>query len=331
MLDDIEYDIRLDEPTLDHYRHDWTPAPEVRLGGMWAPGVVTDGAGNDYLGLRGWSDFIPGMTHTMSPFCGFRPLQKNLYDAPPHLYAEYSNHDWYEPYTADETADRVELAFDSGRLIRDAAGLHWFDADGRWELHGETVSKIFVLHVPQQDGIEHEVYYRHELLKAHGTVSGTAVEGYLHQDYCYGPPGFTYTQLPIARVLEGMWVSWIHEHEDGEIGGGCFWQGRDGLDFRPGYLLHAGVTTAHRDVDATLTFNDDGKATALAVGIGGQTYDFEFESTSGPLHYMGRLVNSSLTERPGKSWCWIEYADGMLTPEILDLTTQRFGLVWARG
>jgi hypothetical protein len=330
VLENLDYEIRLDEPTLDHYRHDWVPGPGVRLGGMWAPGVVTDADGHDFLGLRGWSDFVYGMTHTVSPFCGFRPLQKDLYETPGHLYEEYANHDWFEPYAYRDAGGRLELAYESGHLARDADGLHWSDADGRWDLHGRTVSKVFVLHVPEQDGIDHEVWYRHELLKAHGTVSGAAVEGYLHQDYCYGPPGLTYTQLPIARLLEGMWVSWIHELADGSVGGGCFWQGRGGLDFRPGYLLHDGETTAHKDVDATVTFNADAKATALDVGVGGHTFRFDFESVAGPLHYLGRLVSSSLAEQPVKSWCWIEYADGLLTPELLDLTTGPFELVWAR-
>jgi hypothetical protein len=329
VLESIEYEIRLETPTLDHYRLDWAPSPDVQLGGMWAPGIVTDASGHDYLGLRGWSDFIRGMTHTVSPFCGFRALQKDLYEAPPHLYDEYSHHDWFEPFTYTDADGKLAISYDSGQLTRDEAGLHWSDADGRWDLHGQTVSKIFVLHVPVQDGIEREVYYRHELLQAHGTVSGTPVEGYLHQDYCYGPPGLTYTQLPIARQLEGMWVSWIHEYEDGEIGGACFWQGRDDLDFRPGYLLSDGTTSAHRDVDAALTFNHDRKPTNMRVDIGGQSFDFAFESVAGPLHYVGRLTESSSGKQAARSWCWIEYADGMLSPEILDMTTEKFKLVWA--
>lgn len=329
-LDDIRFDVRVETPTLDHYRLDWTPAPEVRLAGMWVPGVVTDDAGRDYLGLRGFSDFIYGMTHTVSPFCGFRALGRSLHDDPPHLFEEYANHDWFEPLEYTETDDRLTLAYYSGRVERDADGqCHWYDADGRWELHGTTVSKVFVVHVPEQDGIDREVYYRHELLTANGTVSGTPVEGYLHQDYAYGAPGLTYTDLPIARQLEGMWVSWIHEYDDGEIGGGCFWQGRDGLDFGPGYLLDGGETTAHDDVAAALTFDDDGKPTALHVDIAGQTFDFTLDTMAGPLHYFGRLDRASSGKRPGKSWCWIEYAEGMMNAELLDLTSAPFRLVRA--
>jgi hypothetical protein len=320
----------LETPTLDHYRLDWTPSQDVRLGGMWIPGIVTDGSSQTYLGLRGFNDFIPGMTHTVSPFCGFRALRKDLYEDPPHLFSEYSHHDWFEPFEYEDTDGRLTMSYDSGRLQRDGDGLHWYDADARWELHGETISKIFVLHVPRQDGIENEVYYRHELLKAHGTVSGNSVEGYLHQDYCYGPPGFTYTQLPIARQLEGLWVSWIHEYTDGEVGGGCFWQGRDSSDFSPGYLLHNGITTVHGDVGAKLSANDDGKPTSMRVDIGGQWFDFTFESVAGPLHMMGRLASSSSGKEAVRSWCWIEYPNGMLSPEILDLIGQKYHLAWAR-
>lgn len=326
----IDYEMYLETPTLDHYRLDWTPSQDVRLGGMWIPGIVTDGSSQTYLGLRGFNDFIPGMTHTVSPFCGFRALRKDLYEDPPHLFSEYSHHDWFEPFEYEDTDGQLTMSYDSGRLQRDGDGLHWYDADARWELHGETISKIFVLHVPRQDGIENEVYYRHELLKAHGTISGMSVEGYLHQDYCYGPPGFTYTQLPIARQLEGLWVSWIHEYADGEVGGGCFWQGRDSSDFSPGYLLHNGITTVHGDVGAKLSANDDGKPTSIRVDIGGQWFDFTFESVAGPLHMMGRLASSSSGKEAIRSWCWIEYPNGMLSPEILDLIGQKYHLAWAR-
>jgi hypothetical protein len=139
----------------------------------------------------------------------------------------------------------------------------------------------------------------------------------------------TYTQLPIARQLEDMWVSWIHENATGDFGGGCFWQGRDGLDFNPGYLLHEGTTSTHSDVSAQLTFNEDHMPTAMHVEIGDHWFDFVFESVAGPLHMLGRLVESSLPTPPVRSWCWIEYAEGMLSPEILDLTTERFRLVWS--
>jgi hypothetical protein len=329
-LENLNYEMRLEPSVLDLYRLDWAPGPGVELAGMWASGIVTDASGQDYLGLRGWADFIRGMTHTVSPFCGFRALEKRLTGEPAHLYDEYSNHDWFEPYQCAESPDQVEFTHDSGRLVRDEDGCHWYDADGRWELHGTTISKVFIVHVPEQDGIDHEVYYRHELLKAHGVVSGQAVEGYLHQDYCFGPPGTTYTDLPIARLLEGMWVSWIHEYDDGELGGGCFWQGRGGLDFAPGYLLRGGDTSVHGDFTTKLAFNADGKITAMHVDAGGDAYDFILDTITGPLHVMGRLTNSSSGKVPRESWCWIEYAEGMLSAEILDAMNHRYHLVWDR-
>ena len=203
MLDELKYEMYLDTPTLDHYRYGWVPTSDVQMSGMWLPGVVTGSSGKDYLGLRGFSDFVAGMTHVVTPLCGFRELEKSMGGNPPHLFPEYSGHDWYEPFQVDESADAVEFVYDSGTVKRDATGCHWHDADGRWELHGETISKVFVLRVPPQPGIDQEVFYRHELLTARGTVNGEAAEGYLHQDYCYGPDGFTYTELPIARQLEG--------------------------------------------------------------------------------------------------------------------------------
>ena len=43
----------------------------------------------------------------------------------------------------------------------------------------------------------------------------------------------------------------------------------------------------------------------------------------------GRLTESSSGKLPARSWCWVEYAAGMMTPEVLDLVMARFRL--ARG
>lgn len=325
-LDDVKFTVRVEAPTRDHYRPTWVPGEGVGLAGTWACAVVTGETGQDYLGIRGWNDFVVGMTHPAAPFCGFRALPPNLYDDAGHLYAEYSGHDWFEPFQLVDEPGRSGFTYDSGRIERDDAGLHWFDADSRWEMHGETISKVFVVHVPSQPGIEHEVYYRHELTLAHGTVSGEPVRGYFHQDFAYGPPGLTYTDLSIARDLEGMWVSWIHTYEDGEMGGGCFWQGRGGMDFGPGYLLKGGETTPHDDVKAEITLNADNKPTALQARIGGETFDMVLDKTSGPLHFYGDLVKSTAGKPIVESWCWIEYAEGLLSPEILDLTSEKYAL-----
>jgi hypothetical protein len=123
-------------------------------------------------------------------------------------------------------------------------------------------------------------------LAASGTIAGVEVSGYLHQDHAYGPAGKVYPELPIARRLQGRWVSWLHTYEEGEWGGGSFWQGRDGLAF-------------------------------------------ELDTPGSYIHYFGRLNDSSFKSKPTRSWCWVEYAGGMLTPEILDLVMHPFRL--ARG
>lgn len=90
MIERVAFEVRTEAATPDHYRHDWVPAPGVTLGGIWGPAVVTAGDGRWYFGLRGWSDFVYGMTHTVSPVCGFRALQPGLGADPPHLYPEYA-------------------------------------------------------------------------------------------------------------------------------------------------------------------------------------------------------------------------------------------------
>jgi len=330
VLDDIQFNMRTEDPSLDLYRLEWSPAADVTLAGMWVPGIVTDDGGQDYLGLRGWGDFIPGMTHTVAQACGFRVLRRNTSDPPPHLFPEFAKHDWFEPFQYSGTEFEVSFTHDTGRVVRDGDGIHWYDADGRWELHGQTVSKPFIVHVPVQEGIQDQVYYRHELVKAAGTVNGTPVQGYLHQDYCYGEPGTTYLDLPILRQLEGMWVSWIHELEDGSMGGGCFWKGRNGLEFNPGYLLKDGNTTTHGDIRSDLTRDEAGRPSGLKVEIGGDNYEFSLDMIGGPMHYFGHLVEGTTTTAVARSWCWVEYVEGLVSPEIIDLMSDRYRLARAR-
>ncbi|MDT5350796.1 MAG: hypothetical protein QOH91_4083, partial [Mycobacterium sp.] len=83
------------------------------------------------------------------------------------------------------------------------------------------------------------------------------------------------------------------EYGDGELGGGSFWQGRDGLAFGPGYQLKAGVTTVHNDIVAEPGFDSDGKLAALDVSIGADSYSFTFDTSGSPLHFFGRLTSSS--------------------------------------
>ncbi|MCV7153481.1 hypothetical protein [Mycolicibacterium pyrenivorans] len=239
----VEFEIFSLPPSLELYRRSWRPEEELQLAGTWLGAVVSDSSGQDYWGLRGTDDFLVGMTHVVSPICGFRKLERSMDADPAHLYPEYSSIDFYEPLQYAESFDRLDVAFGSGRISRDANGCHRYDAGGRWEIHAETVSDVFVVHVPVQEGIDQRVYYRHEVMTAQGTIDGVEVSGFAHQDYAYGPPGKVYPELPIALALQGMWVSWMHEYDDGEIGGGCFWQGRDGLPFGPGYQLKQGITT----------------------------------------------------------------------------------------
>jgi hypothetical protein len=326
----LEYTVRRETPSLDHYRRDWRPGPGVDMAGMWLPGVVSDASGQLYLGIRGVDDLAPGMLRTVTPTCGFRRLPRSMDGDPPHLFSEYSEIDWFEPYEYVETQGRSRMIYESGCIELERSGCHWYDASGRWELHAKTISDVFVVHVPKQDGVECEVYYRHELAKATGKINGVSVEGYLHQDYSYAPKGMVWTETPFPRKLQGMWVSWLHEFDDGELGGGCFWQGRGGLDFGPGYQVKGGVTTVYKDIVAKPTFNAVNKLSALDVSIGGDSYKFELDTMGSPIHYFGPLVSTSLARAPVRSWCWIECAGAMLSGEVLDEELKRFRLVRGR-
>jgi len=326
----IEFSVWTETPTSAHYRHDWTPTPDSALGGIWLSGVGTGTDGEEYFGLRGFSDFVHGMTHLVSPVCGFRNLKPTLDAAPPHLFGEYATIDWMEPYSAASDDDSTTVTFDSGKVVRDGDGCHWTDAIGRWEWHGRTISDVFVVHVPVQPGVDQEAFYRHELLFGRGNVEGTIVEGYVHQDFAYGPPGTFYTDLAIARELYGLWVSWVHEFEDGEKGGGCFWQGRDGIEgFGPGYFLDGGKTTAYKDITSTLTRNENRRLTRIEADIGGKQLTFDLSMSGGPLHFFGRLAATSDNRPIKRSWVFVEFPDGMVNGAIIDMVGDKYRL--ARG
>jgi hypothetical protein len=329
MPERVEFTVRRETPTLDHYRRDWRPGPGVGMGGMWLPGVVTDASGQQYLGIRGVDDYAPGMVHAVVPSVGFRMVPRSMEGDPPHLFSEYQEIDQFEPYQYIETANRIQMVYESGRIVWDREGCHWLDASNRWELHAKTISDIFVVHVPKQEGVDCEVYYRHELAKATGQINGVPVEGYLHVDFGYAPDGKVYTETPIPRVLYGMWVSWLHEFEDGRLGGGCFWQGRRGLDFGPGYQVKNGVTTVHDDIVAKPSYDMANNLCGLEVQIGGDSYTFKFDSKGSDLHYHGPLISTSLREQPVRSWSWVEYAGHGMSAEYLDEALKPFRI--ARG
>ncbi|ORJ62758.1 hypothetical protein [Mycobacterium simiae] len=330
MFENIDFEVTGQTPSLEHYRREWVPADGAALGGIWVGAMVRDESGEDYWGVRGTDDFITGMTHVVSPICGFRKLHKGMDTDAAHLFGEYSTLDWFEPLQYVDDGERIQMTYWSGRIERDAKGFHWYDASGRWEIHGKTVSDIVITRVAAQDGIDHDVYYRHELMHASGTIDGVEVSGCAHQDFAYGPPGMAYTELAIARHLQGMWVSWLHEFADGEVGGGSFWQGRNEIAFGPGYQVKNGVTTVHKDIVAKPGFNDAGRMVSLDATIGSDAYSFAFDSSGSPLHVFGPLTSSSLGKEPTRSWCWVEYAGGMLTPEILDMAMVPFQLVRGR-
>ena len=78
----IDFDVRVQAPTLDLYRRQWTPAPDVALAGMWIGAVVADASGETYFGLRGADDFLVGMTHVVSPITGFKKLPADVRSRP---------------------------------------------------------------------------------------------------------------------------------------------------------------------------------------------------------------------------------------------------------
>lgn len=314
------------EPSLALHRREWTPAAAVGLAGSWVGAVVTDGEGNRYWGVRGCDDFVPGMTHVVSPICGFKRLPDSLDGEPVHLFEEYSALDWFEPLQYSDSGDVVQLTYPSGRITRDANTFAWSDGCGRWHLQGRTISDIAITHVPAQAGVDGEVYYRHELMHVSGTVGGRSVSGYAHQDFAYGPPGAIYTELAIAQLYQGMWVSWLHEESDGQLSGGSFWQGRTGIDFGPGYRVDDGITIVCENVSTTPRFNESGRIVELTVRMDQRRFDFEFDTSGSPLHVFGSLTGRATGGSGGRSWCWVEYTGDLMTPELLDAANSVYAL-----
>jgi hypothetical protein len=323
---DIEYEVFVEPLTLDHYRLGWAPAEGFHHAGKWIAASVTGESGLDYFGLRAYGDNVLGMTHTISPTTDFRSLQRDTNEDPSRLFPEYGAHDLFEPFEYGEGDDKVSFVCDRGCTDETATTAQWVDADNRWEIQGKVISDAGFVFVPEQEGIELPVYYRHELSTATGVINGDPVEGYFHEDFCYGPPGYTYMELPLVRQLEGKWFSWIHEYADGELGGGCVWQGRDDLNFRPGYMMNRGITTAHKDADITLEKNENGQPRELRLEMGGEWFEFNLHTISSVTQYFGNLTASSPGKQIVKSWCWLEHLDGLVTEQIFESKDTRFKL-----
>ncbi|EHI10516.1 hypothetical protein [Mycolicibacterium thermoresistibile] len=108
----VEFDVIRQTPTLAHYRRDRVPAAGLGPAGSWVGAVVSDAGGRQYRGVRGCDDFVTGMTtHVVSPICGFRALPDRLDLPAPHLFAEYSTLDWFEPMRYHDTGAAVALSF----------------------------------------------------------------------------------------------------------------------------------------------------------------------------------------------------------------------------
>jgi hypothetical protein len=90
------------------------------------------------------------------------------------------------------------------------------------------------------------------------------------------------------------------------------------------------LTVLYDDIAAKPTFDDENKLRALDVSIGGDSYGFELDTMSSPVHYIGNLVSSSLERTPARSWCWIECAGPMLAGEVLDEELKRLRLARRR-
>ena len=72
----------------------------------------------------------------------------------------------------------------------------------------------------------------------------------------------------------------------------------------------------HDDVVSAPEFDGDNHIKAIDVTIGETSYRFETESMSSRIHYVARLVDSSLGRKPVKSWCWIEHTGSFMTGDI---------------
>lgn len=88
-----------------------------------------------------------------------------------------------------------------------------------------------------------------------------------------------------------------------------------------------GVTTVHDDVVAVPGFDGDGNIVSMDVTMGADCYSFVFDTKGSPYHVFGHLVNDPSGRQPTRSWCWVEYESGLMTPEIFDLIMKPFRLV----
>lgn len=133
----------------------------------------------------------------------------------------------------------------------DGVPLLWADGDQfRWsetgavEVEAERVSPTMQFHVPD---VEVPLVYTSAAFRAVGTVLGVPVEGWLFHDSIHMPQGMDIVRSPYIEALEGAWVAFVTEFEDGEVHcGHLIW----GTDRFQGIVLTRtdGPTLIARDV-----------------------------------------------------------------------------------
>ena len=317
----IDYEVWLEEPTIDQYRQGYSPRADYSLAGMWPGAVLAGASGRWYHGMRGFDELAVGMAHTYT-FMELRPGDR--YNFGTQLYEELPI-DEFEPYEYSETNDAVLFVGEHVNVQVREGSFDWSDAGGRYELHVEQVGSACTLWVPEQDGIPDPIQHRSQIGKAVGHVNGDPVEGFTFLDWSYSRPGVVYFNLPLIRKLEKQWSMWLVEYADGELDAGFVWKGRGDTGFRASHLIVDGRSQAiHQGITDT-TYDDRGTVWRTRLEVGDQVIDLEQDTVSDwPSHTFGPVTSTSRStegKEIAKSWNYCEWMPDNTEP-LLELYLQ---------
>lgn len=173
--------------------------------------------------------------------------------------------------------------------------LDWEESDGSrlfLRLSGELAAPGFHVHAPWRDGEElGGVYYTSLCWRVEGEMFGEAVSGFALLDQSYLPHGVYWNDSPVWNRYQVIWSVFANAFDDGSVEFGHFSVGAD--NFRFGVVSDASgpVVEVRDDVDAEVTWGDDGFASRVDYRIGDSRWTYQHDPD-------GSMVDASAA-RPG--------------------------------
>lgn len=188
-------------------------------------------------------------------------------------YAVGTGEGYEGPVTWERTGEIWEVRRDDGQALI-AAGdgtLSWTE-EGALEIEGEICGPAIRFAV---DNNEWPFTYTSRLFRvSRGVIQGKAVRGYIFHDTLHLPDGENFLTSPYQRQLQGAWVAFVTEFEDGAVHAGHLVYGLEGFAV---LAIHRtdGPPLLTTDFDVDVEVDDDDFPTRVAYSTPDQTWVWE--------------------------------------------------------